>query len=325
MTHVNHCDTAPGFTGDPAATLVSALIENGSETSIEVDDNSDFPSSRIIIIGSEEIFYTGVSGGDTFTGCIRGYGTSKPSHSPGETVTLKKDTCNDFDNYADAWLDCPGHADSSPELCPDAFQGDFHVDNSACYNDVSHVNSYAHTPHVNSAHVNNYSHTPHTNTAHYNSYSHTPHANYHLNTSHGHTPHANYHLNYAHSNSCGGWMQIYSGHYDNTCPSGYFCNWSNYPNFYDSATGSHLHSAGYNDYSHTPFYNRVAYNDYSHTPHYNVYSHTPYNHTAFYNYYSHTPYNHTPHYNVYSHTPHNNVYSHTPFVDFCNHTDHNAG
>lgn len=246
--------------------------------------------------------------------------------TPSYNDAAHTNSCNDFSNYADAWLDCAGHADSSPELCPGAFQGNFYVDNSACYNDVSHVNSYSHTPHynvyshtphTNVPHTNNYYHTPHTNNAHYNSYSHTAFADYHLNTSYGHTPFANG----SHSHSCNVFQNVVGySHGDYTDPSGYWCNWND-----SSPWPGGLKHGDSSTFGNTSFYNSPAYNDYSHQPFYNVYYHTPYNHTAFYNYYSHTPYNHTPHYNVYSHTPHYNVYSHTPFVDFCNHTDHNAG
>ena len=66
---------------------------NASVTSITLTDASQFPSSgtNFVIIGSEEISYTGVSG-NVLTGCTRGVaGTTAASHSDGATVTNSTD------------------------------------------------------------------------------------------------------------------------------------------------------------------------------------------------------------------------------------------
>jgi len=80
-------------------TLNGALLNDtagtgGSGTSIVLADASQFPSSgtNFIKVGTEEISYTGVSGGTTLTGITRGVrGTSKAAHSDGATVTNTSD------------------------------------------------------------------------------------------------------------------------------------------------------------------------------------------------------------------------------------------
>ena len=67
---------------------------NDSVTGITLTDASQFPSSgtNFIKIGTEEISYTGVSGGNTLTGLTRGVaGTTAASHSDGATVTNSSD------------------------------------------------------------------------------------------------------------------------------------------------------------------------------------------------------------------------------------------
>ena len=66
---------------------------NDSVTTLTLSDASQFPSSgtNFVIIGSEEISYTGVSG-NTLTGLTRGVaGTTAASHSDGATVTNSTD------------------------------------------------------------------------------------------------------------------------------------------------------------------------------------------------------------------------------------------
>ena len=77
--------------GAVTTTLNGAI--NDSVTSLTLTDASQFPSSgtNFIIIGSEEISYTGVSG-NTLTGLTRGVaGTTAASHSDGATVTNSTD------------------------------------------------------------------------------------------------------------------------------------------------------------------------------------------------------------------------------------------
>ena len=77
--------------GAVTTTLNGAI--NDSVTTLTLTDASQFPSSgtNFIIIGSEEISYTGVSG-NTLTGLTRGVaGTTAASHSDGATVTNSTD------------------------------------------------------------------------------------------------------------------------------------------------------------------------------------------------------------------------------------------
>jgi len=71
-----------------ASTQLSGSINN-STTSIGVNSTSLFPSSGIIRINDEIISYTGTSGGNTFTGCSRGFeGTTAASHQNNDNVFL---------------------------------------------------------------------------------------------------------------------------------------------------------------------------------------------------------------------------------------------
>jgi len=81
-----------GEDGSAVTTTLNGGI-NSSVTSVTLTDASQFPSSgtNFIIIGSEEMSYTGVSG-NTLTGVTRGVaGTSAASHSDGATVTDSTD------------------------------------------------------------------------------------------------------------------------------------------------------------------------------------------------------------------------------------------
>ena len=61
--------------------------ENASDTTITVDSTTDFSTAGTIIIGTEQITYTGKTS-TTFTGCTRGANsTSAASHSDDATVT----------------------------------------------------------------------------------------------------------------------------------------------------------------------------------------------------------------------------------------------
>ena len=85
-----------GSWSGPAAGAVTTTLDgaiNAAVTSITLSDASQFPDSgtNFIIIGSEEISYTGVSS-NTLTGCTRGVaGTTAASHSDGDTVTNSTD------------------------------------------------------------------------------------------------------------------------------------------------------------------------------------------------------------------------------------------
>jgi hypothetical protein len=80
-------------------TLNGALGDNafgtgGSGTSIVLADATQFPSTgtNFIKVGTEEISYTGVTGGTTLTGITRAVrGTTRASHSDGATVTNTTD------------------------------------------------------------------------------------------------------------------------------------------------------------------------------------------------------------------------------------------
>ena len=80
-------------------TLDGALGDNvygtgGSGTSIVLDSISGFPTTgtNYILVGTEEISYTGVSGTTTLTGITRAVrGTTRAAHSDGATVTNTSD------------------------------------------------------------------------------------------------------------------------------------------------------------------------------------------------------------------------------------------
>jgi len=80
-------------------TLNGALGDNefgtgGSGTSIVLTDATQFPDTgtNFIKVGTEEISYTGVTGGTTLTGITRAVrGTTRASHSNGATVTNTSD------------------------------------------------------------------------------------------------------------------------------------------------------------------------------------------------------------------------------------------
>jgi len=69
----------------PMCALTVQLENGGSETTVTVDDNSNFPDTGAFFCGDEEILYTGKGGGNTtFTGCTRGSNsTSKVEHVVG--------------------------------------------------------------------------------------------------------------------------------------------------------------------------------------------------------------------------------------------------
>lgn len=65
----------------PMCALTTQLEAAGSETTVYVDDQSNFPDSGAFFIEDEEITYTGKNSTTEFTGCTRGSnGTSKVQH-----------------------------------------------------------------------------------------------------------------------------------------------------------------------------------------------------------------------------------------------------
>ena len=76
VTLVNDTLTTKVLPQNPITTIAGILNEalDNSETTITLEDTSNFPSTGTILIGSEQITYTGKSGND-LTGCTRGVGT----------------------------------------------------------------------------------------------------------------------------------------------------------------------------------------------------------------------------------------------------------
>ncbi len=75
VTLVNDTLTTKVLPLNPITTIAGILDEalDTSETTITLEDTSNFPSAGTILIGSEQITYTGKSGND-LTGCTRGAG-----------------------------------------------------------------------------------------------------------------------------------------------------------------------------------------------------------------------------------------------------------
>jgi len=70
----------------PMSLLTTQLENGGSETTVDVADASDFPTSGAFFVEDEEVTYTGKSG-NQFTGCTRGAnGTSKVLHTTAKRV-----------------------------------------------------------------------------------------------------------------------------------------------------------------------------------------------------------------------------------------------
>jgi len=60
-----------------------------TDTTINVASTTGFPSSGWLVLNGEIISYTGISGGNSFTGCVRGkYGTTPVSPVAGETIYI---------------------------------------------------------------------------------------------------------------------------------------------------------------------------------------------------------------------------------------------
>ena len=86
-TSLDTADELVRATNSASTKLTSGI--NSSDQTILVTSVALFPSSGIIRINDEIISYTGTSGGNTFTGCSRGFeGTTASSHQNNDNVTL---------------------------------------------------------------------------------------------------------------------------------------------------------------------------------------------------------------------------------------------
>lgn len=86
-TSLDTADELVRATNSASTKLTSGI--NSSVQTILVTSVALFPSSGIIRINDEIISYTGTSGGNTFTGCSRGFeGTTATSHQNNDNVTL---------------------------------------------------------------------------------------------------------------------------------------------------------------------------------------------------------------------------------------------
>lgn len=86
-TSLDTADELVRATNSASTKLTSGI--NSSDQTILVTSVALFPSSGIIRINDEIISYTGTSGGNTFTGCSRGFeGTTATSHQNNNDVTL---------------------------------------------------------------------------------------------------------------------------------------------------------------------------------------------------------------------------------------------
>lgn len=85
ITPIRATTSAGAITFSATSNTLSADID-AVTTSVALTSASGFPTTGIIQIGSEEIFYTGVSS-NTLTGCQRGYnGTTAAAHSASDNV-----------------------------------------------------------------------------------------------------------------------------------------------------------------------------------------------------------------------------------------------
>jgi len=214
--------------------------------------------------------------------------TSNPDHT---------NTCISFDNYSDAWQDCGSHSDAAPELCPDAFQGSFHVDNSHtdgthtdCHNDIAHSDTTHSDAHSDVSFVDN----------HYDTHSDT-HSDSHSNTygadSHIHNCNAAWYVDYTASEG-----KVFSScayAFYNSCGYG-ACN------FEDCGGVGYDHFDWYVYQLHYNNYTDVAFVD------------------------NHSDTHSDTHSDSHSNTDFVNTHSDVAFVDVafadhCDHVDHNAG
>jgi hypothetical protein len=222
--------------------------------------------------------------------------TSNPDHT---------NTCISFNNYSDAWQDCGAHSDSSPELCPGAFQGDFHVDNS--HTDGTHTDCHNDVSHSDVTHTNTYS-----DVAAWDN-----HSDSHTDT-HGDTysdTHSDTHTDY-HSHNCNGSYYVnYTAQPGNVFSGCAYTHWNSCGygscNFEDCGGVGYYHFDWYVYQGHQNSHADVAYSD----SHGDTHSDT------------HSDIAHADEwYNV----VHSNTHSDVAFVDVafsnhCDHVDHNAG
>jgi hypothetical protein len=79
------------YTGVPMTDLTTGLIEGGSETTLYVTSNADFPDYGAVFVEDEEIRYTGKNSTTELTGCTRGSNsTTKAAHAIGTKVEHHK-------------------------------------------------------------------------------------------------------------------------------------------------------------------------------------------------------------------------------------------
>ncbi|TSA56111.1 hypothetical protein D4R42_04195 [bacterium] len=75
----------------PMCALTTQLENGGSEVTVDVDDNENFPDTGAFFCEDEEIAYTGKTGTTAFTGCTRGSNsTSKVEHTVGKKCEHNK-------------------------------------------------------------------------------------------------------------------------------------------------------------------------------------------------------------------------------------------
>ena len=92
--------TTPGDITFSVPLTTLSQSRDADDVTIKLTSASGFPSSGFIKIGSEEIFYAGISGAN-LVNCLRGQkGTTAASHSSGATVSCATITVTDTDHNA---------------------------------------------------------------------------------------------------------------------------------------------------------------------------------------------------------------------------------
>ncbi|TSA56115.1 hypothetical protein D4R42_04215 [bacterium] len=237
--------------------------------------------------------------------------------NPGHSDASHVDSCFDFDNYADAWQDCAGHSDASPELCPGAFQGNFHVDNTACHSNTAHDDWND----VGNPHSDSYSDWTDTG---------SPHSDTHGDWTDGGDPHSDTHGNWTHHSNAAPHDDC-TEHTNDYYDGFGFCNhgcypWENVAGIGAAECPGYVYCLGEEDYyiycyaTHT---NTGGYSYYL-SPHSDSYGDwtdggDPHSdtHGDWGDFSDHT--------NTYSDWDDFSDYDDVIHVDFCNHIDHNAG
>ena len=79
----------PIGTNGSGTTLAQAMDDITMYNSLTVSDTSGLPAQGTVVVGAEAISYSGLSGGNTLTGCTRGAnGTTKIRHFIGDTLKI---------------------------------------------------------------------------------------------------------------------------------------------------------------------------------------------------------------------------------------------